>query len=303
LEDIIKVIYCPICGKKQKNLGKIIKCNCEQFKDKPKTEYLLFILQERFLNEGRSKQALSNMYSEIYLYTKKLLLNKLKGKRLLPPEQVEEKTLDATHKLFEYYLRSPDFKIEGSFAGYINQLLLGTLYNRKKKKEDSNYSLDIKINEKGDELSVNIVGFGYIDLFDEKNLVDEEFLKKSKDLINNIGYFLDTFSKSCQSQLGSLISHKILMGVNYLLEKRTDHFMDLYYDEVGKKIKEYIEYFYNFIYDYLLYHSHIENVKTYAEEKVLKMVANNGNDNLLINKINLPEVEKKIIFEFSPNEY
>lgn len=254
--DLIKPDRCLYCG--------------DIYYDKPATEHDLFLIQHQYLTNNRDPKYLGTMYPIISLYTKKLMLDKIKGKIFFQPAQVEEKCLDLVGKIYEYYLRSDSWKIGSSFAGCIKFVMRDVLYNHKRRNEDSRESLNLSIDEKGNEILDNIVGFGLISLADDRINIDEEFLKVSKEILNNIHVLIDMFSNICNQKLGSLTTYKILCGINHLLERRIDRFMDKYFDVVGRDTKKYVEFFYIKIYDYLINYKSIEDVSVYFEKNFSK---------------------------------
>jgi hypothetical protein len=250
---------CPNCG----HLSRIYYFN------KPDVEYKLFELQEQYLDSNRDKIYLEKIYPILYLYTKKLLLIKIKGKKLLSPEDVDDRVRDTAHKIFEYFLRDDQYGIMGSFAGCINNVLLDSLFCRKKVAQDQNLSLNTTINEKSDELMTTIIGIGAISLSDEMDNVENQYFKYSKEICNNIFYFMDSFlTKIDEVYHDSLVSYKISTGINHLLIKRSDHFMDRYYDFCGNNIKNLVEFFYTTVYYYLLNYATIGDINGFFEKSI-----------------------------------
>jgi len=267
---IYKVIVCSHCKHEQRyeNKQKPKFCICENpFWDKPEYEYKLFMLQRDYIDSGYDIEYLKKMYPILLLYAKKLLLKKIKGKIFLTEKKVQEKVFDTVHKLYEYYLRDENYRVVESYAGALNYGFLDTLYNRKERAKNNTYSLNLELDDKGTELLTNIIGFGYIDLLDERDEVDEQYFKSSNELVLRLTDFLNNLISKAEENFNHIIAFKIVCGVNHLLAKRDDRFMDKYFDTVGRKVKNLIQWFYTKIYDFLKEYKQITNFTSYIDIK------------------------------------
>jgi hypothetical protein len=140
---VIKVqkTKCNSCGKINEYLEhKPITCKfCDiPYFEKPLNEIKLFILQDEYLNNGRDSIVLGKMaiiMSEIF---KNLIIKKLKNSRKLHLEDIEDKVSESLEKILNYYLTKPNFRIDNSFTGYLEQVVLYPLYNKKIKDQEKN---------------------------------------------------------------------------------------------------------------------------------------------------------------------
>lgn len=155
--------YCKLCKKDFERYHKPETCPyCnEKFYDKPENERILFHLQDKYYtyfdNPSLSQEYLSKMIIMIEEISRNLLISNLKKKgTFVSKEEIEDMTSDVVLKMLEYF-RRPSFRIGDSFTGYIKQVILYPLYNKRKKlREKMEVSLfqTIKKDAEGKELTL-----------------------------------------------------------------------------------------------------------------------------------------------------
>jgi hypothetical protein len=224
-----------------------IKCN-HPYSMKPPTEYKLFLLQDKFLTNKSNRTNFHNFYEELIVYIKKLILKKLKGKIYLDGYYIDEKVQDTMSKLSIYYFSKDNFKIEGSFAGYIEQALLDILYNRKRVREENHDSLNFRMDDANDnELIDSLFSFGYSTLSNDTGSFDVEdnYINKDNTIVNEIMYNIDyLLNDNIMKKKFSLADRYLfLLGLEYFFEKQNESFTQKYYDYVGTNLTLIIEQF------------------------------------------------------------
>ncbi len=140
---------------------------------KPKTERILFELQEEYLNnidqslfetyaqelkKPRSEQnnaiieahkanmnqeILSKMFLTVRDYSGSLLKKYIKRKAFfLPYDEFMDKIQEITYRWYEQFTKRPGFKIKGSWAGQLNWKIIEVLYEKTNVEESQMLSLD-----------------------------------------------------------------------------------------------------------------------------------------------------------------
>jgi hypothetical protein len=163
---------CNHCGKTNEWVKrKPVKCKfCDiLYWEKPVNEIKLFVLQDEYL-KSRDSNVLGKMALIIYEIARNIIIKKLKNSRKIQQEDIEDKTSDTVEKLLSYYLKKPNFSISDSFTGYIDQVVLYPLYNKKTKEleqneismesilENVNHSNNNNINSETIDLKFNVSG-------------------------------------------------------------------------------------------------------------------------------------------------
>lgn len=118
------------------------------FESKPETEQQLLLLQDKYLRT-RDPKLWEEMYNLCQKYMRSLLLKQLKNGKFMDPEEVEDRTTQATLSFMSQYKRRPDFEVGASFAGMMRFKVLEVLG---KKPQDYQVSLNFNVNEEGTEL-------------------------------------------------------------------------------------------------------------------------------------------------------
>lgn len=124
-------------------------CNCGvPYPEKPKLEAELAIYQRDYLQD-RSQKNLDRLFAPLYDMIFNIICTKLKSFGIgMGREKIEDMVQWSLYKLISYYKTKPDFKIIGSFTGYIEQLVLFPIYNKKDRlREDSEISLYTEVNK------------------------------------------------------------------------------------------------------------------------------------------------------------
>lgn len=99
-----------------------------KFCDKPKSEAILFTLQNKITPENKNT-ILTEMSPIIWNYACSIL--KKKHRRVFQPGMnLEDKGWEVTSEIIEEYLQKPEFKVNSSFAGTINMKILWVLYRK-----------------------------------------------------------------------------------------------------------------------------------------------------------------------------
>lgn len=172
---------------------KCINNNCESHKtklgsklfDKPKTERVLFELQEEYL-KTRNDKILLEMFEIIEKYTASLIKKKCINKFTLSASEISEKAFTAATLLLEQYLHKPEFLIDDSFAGYLNWKIREVLW--KYADDEMNESLNKLLSEDSSTSSLLDMqsSFNFKSVFDNnyKNnvFIIEEINKILKDI-------------------------------------------------------------------------------------------------------------------------
>lgn len=237
LENVkIKKMKCSRCGQ----YNEWIDSTTQQFKpetckfcgvrywEKPENEIKLFLLQDDYL-KYRDSDILGKMSVIIYDISKNIIIKKLKNSRKIQIEDIEDKTSDTVEKIISYYISKPNFSIDNSFTGYIEQVVLYPLYNKKVKEKERNEismeailenvnnnnnsnnnisseTLDLKYNLSGSNISSDENDHGNSKSFSINNL-----FKYSSDeyIINyaNIDFFVNDICKAIEALLNLVLKN------------------------------------------------------------------------------------------------
>lgn len=125
---------CPFCGSPHWN--------------KPREEYKLFEIQDRYVESGFDKTVLAPMYEILVFYSENIIKRAIKGKVLFSPEVLNEKAQDVALSLYEMYFRKEGYLVHSSFGGILSRSAMGVLYNPKVQYNDSLLSLDFELDER-----------------------------------------------------------------------------------------------------------------------------------------------------------
>jgi hypothetical protein len=207
-----------------------------EIKTKPPTEQECFKYQYEYFtaknSEERSK-AWTDLFQVLLSYSKSLILQKLKCKTFLEPEEVYEKALQATTTFLSNYIINYNFYIEASFAGYLNLKILEVLFRTKN--EDKTLSLDFSF---GGDTEYSFIDdqqrFGAQTLYGEENSdpsiklratpyeIIQEILKDYEDVVGN----------------NSLLFKALLYLELCLKKPRNRHIKEQYLKNIAKSKKE-----------------------------------------------------------------
>lgn len=173
--SMIKKTVCWNCGievpkvnyKINKEVTYCAKCHAP-YPEKPRMEAKLSILQDKLFSlrdklKAMESRELDNSEKEVYTALKSdyqknidkmfymlheltfnIICSKLRGSAMrLNKEEIEDMVQWSLIKVLSYYNTKPNFKITGSFTGYMSMVVLYPLYNQKKKlKNQTEISID-----------------------------------------------------------------------------------------------------------------------------------------------------------------
>lgn len=118
----------------EKTFCKICKC---EYPEKPKIEAKLSMYQEDYL-KTKNKDSFNKMFKILDSLIFNILCSKLKkSAKKIDKEEIDDMKQWCIEKLLQYY-QKPDFKINGSFTGYLSKVVLYPLYNNKNIEKDKN---------------------------------------------------------------------------------------------------------------------------------------------------------------------
>jgi hypothetical protein len=238
LENVkIKKMKCSRCGQYNEWIDSIQQLHLKpetckfcgiKYWEKPENEIKLFLLQDEYL-KSRESDTLGKMSVIIYDISKNIIIKKLKNSRKIQIEDIEDKTSDTVEKIISYYISKPNFSIDNSFTGYIEQVVLYPLYNKKVKEKERNEismeailenvnnnnnsnnnisseTLDLKYNLSGSNISSDENDHGSSKSFSINNL-----FKYSSDeyIINyaNIDFFVNDICKAIEALLNLVLKN------------------------------------------------------------------------------------------------
>ena len=111
--------------------------------DKPEIEQTLYKLQDAWYNEkinDKKKMAIwTEMFGYVQTYARSMVLQKLKNKKFLSPDIIDDYTSDSSLRFMSQYLYRRNFKCGTSFGKMINYKVLEAVYGEKE--EDKTLSL------------------------------------------------------------------------------------------------------------------------------------------------------------------
>lgn len=240
----IKKRYCWNCGNEvpyieYKQMISIPKCiNCGVlYPEKKKLEAELTLKQEQYL-ATRSDKDMNEFFKDIPQLTFNLICKVLKREqKKLDPELIWDKANWAVSILVRYYKNKPDFKISGSFCGYISQMILYPLFNKKDKdKEEREVSLSTPIKSESesnskksleDFISLNTMNFDY------SSDVEEELIKSEmqKEIPNKIIDFVKNFIKICyeEKKISIIEMYELFVLFNLFCKKKNiSYFQEIF---------------------------------------------------------------------------
>lgn len=173
-----------------KNLKTIPVCPCcgVQYPEKPKLEAKLTILQDVYL-ENPSSYNFEQLFMPLKELTFHIICHHLnKTSSRLNPDNINDMVQWTLMKLVSYY-KEKDFKIEGSFTGYIEQVVLYPIYNKKdKEKAKKEISIHTPLNENSNRTLLDKLSEQTLDDVDRECINLSEFYKQ--EIFKNIEKFL-----------------------------------------------------------------------------------------------------------------
>lgn len=209
----------------------------DDIKTKPPTEQQCFAYQYDYFTaetpEERSK-AWTALFDVLLNYSKSLILQKLKSKTFLEPEEIYEKALQATTAFLSCYVINYEFFVGASFAGYLNYKIIEVLY--RPKNEDKTLSLDFSFNNGDTEYS-------FIDdqqRLGVQTLYGEENSDPSVGLRSTPYEIIQEILKDYEEVVGNnSLLFKALLYLELCLKKpRNRHIKEQYLKNIAKSKKE-----------------------------------------------------------------
>lgn len=234
--DIVNYFESPKPDYKKLAKKVYTKALIKDIKTKPPTEQECFKYQYEYFMantpEDRSK-AWTALFSVLLSYSKSLILQKLKSKTFLEPEEVYEKALQATTAFLSCYIINYEFFVGASFAGYLNFKIIEVLY--RPKNEDKTLSLDFSFGGDAEYSFIedqqrfgaqSLYGNSYEDPSQQLRLgpyeIIQEILKDYEDVVGN-----------------NLLLFKALLYLELCLKKpRNRHIKEQYLKNIAKSKKE-----------------------------------------------------------------
>lgn len=213
------------------------KALVEDIKTKPPTEQECFMYQYNYFTadtiEERSK-AWTALFEVLLSYSKSLILQKLKSKTFLEPEEVYEKALQSTTAFLSCYIINYEFFVGSSFAGYLNYKIIEVLY--RPKNEDRTLSLDFSFKSSDTEYS-------FIEdqsRFGVELLYGEEYEDPSFTMRQTPYEIIEEILDDYESIIGnnSLLCKAVLYLELCLKKPRNRHIKEQYLKNIAKSKKE-----------------------------------------------------------------
>lgn len=195
---------------------------------KPEIEQILFRLQDRFYDPSEDKYVVWNeMYTWVHRYAHSLVKQRLKHKKFLPEEEIDDKASQATLAFMSQYIYKKGFILGGSFAGMIQPKVMEAMYSPCK--EDRHASLNAAIEDSGTafesfQKKVGMQNFMSQDINGEATAETELFKESLKTLIQDLFEEFDAEIKS------PVIRLKMRMYMEIVLRKpRNKHAKEMFF--------------------------------------------------------------------------
>lgn len=185
--------------------------------DKPPIEQTLYKLQEQWYNEEDDKEKVkiwTEMFKNVQIYARSMVLQKLKNKKFLSPDVVDDYTSDASLRFMSQYLYRRNFKCGTSFGKMINYKVLEAVYGEKE--EEQTYSLYLDSNSDDTEFDLLSIS----QKADIKPLFSSEVDELEKLFENTYDDVIDRILEEAFAEIDSdIIKMKIMFYLNLLLKK------------------------------------------------------------------------------------
>lgn len=240
-------VKCQACGKtiyyKKGNKPKICECKA-LYSLKPKYEYELLTLQDEYIEKNRDPKVFEKMYPLLYLYIKKLIFQKMKNRTSIDSSSLEDKVQTTICILLSRYKESCEFKVAESFAGYLSQILLGVLYNKKTKRNDKNLSLDFKMDAEGNNSEVinNLFKLNSTTLAGNEFNLENEIINKLNALTSEIIEYISIANlKLMDNDFSFRERLDFLYGMYFILSNYQERRLRKYKNAVSKNMVKLLE--------------------------------------------------------------
>lgn len=174
-----------------------------ELEDKPEIERELFRLQSIYYNkrtnDAKRQNAWLDMMTLVHKYAKSLVKQKLKNKKFLQPDIIEDYTNLSTISFMSQYIYRPNFKCGASFGKMINYKVMEAVYG--KKDEEKVQSLSVSFLDKDTDLLAMQKAVDVKFLFGPSE-VEENRYEDEENIANEfIDDLLDEFDSSIDDQL------------------------------------------------------------------------------------------------------
>lgn len=160
--------------------------------NKPEIEQELFSLQDNYYSTNDENEKLDiwkKMFLKVRIYARSMVLQKLKNKTFLPPDEIDEKATTAAINFMSQYVNRLNFKVGASFGSMINFKVLEAVYNNEKEEkvkslylENDNKEIDLMALSKRENLNL-LWNKSYDDIneenFESLNDIIHEFLNEA----------------------------------------------------------------------------------------------------------------------------
>jgi hypothetical protein len=185
--------------------------------DKPPIEQTLYKLQEQWYEEKDDKEKVkiwTEMFKNVQIYARSMVLQKLKNKKFLSPDVVDDYASDASLRFMSQYLYRRNFKCGTSFGKMINYKVLEAVYGEKE--EEQTYSLYLDSNSDDTEFDLLSIS----QKADIKPLFSSEVDELEKLFENTYDDIIDGILEEAFAEVDSdIIKMKIMFYLNLLLKK------------------------------------------------------------------------------------
>lgn len=162
--------------------------------DKPPMEQHLFKCQDDFYKAQTDEERLKvwkDMFSSVQIYARSMVLQKMKNKTFLPPEEIDGKATTAAINFMSQYFNRLNFHVGASFGSMINFKVLEAVYGLEK--EDQVASINLTEDEKSFDIlamskkaNVTFMWLPNIDDVEEQTFSLEDLLYDFLDEIDEV---------------------------------------------------------------------------------------------------------------------
>lgn len=174
-----------------------------KIEDKPEIEQDLFRYQKEYYDAQTESERLDvwkKMFATVQVYARSMVLQKLKNKTFLPPDEVQEKAATAALSFMSQYLNRLNFHVGASFGSMINFKVLEAVYSDAK--DDSLVSLNIEEDDKDVSLLSMSKKLGINFLWGESyNDVEDTVVESVYEFINEFENEIDSELTSDEMKL------------------------------------------------------------------------------------------------------
>ena len=219
-------VACPYCGSPHWN--------------KPREEYKLFAIQDRYIAAGYDLSIIPEMYNILVFYSENIIKKYIKNKTLFSPEDLRDKAQDVALSFYEMYFKKEHYLVKYSFGGILTKIASGVLYNPKTRAFDELLSLDYELDEKrtfGESSSVYNQDQHNQETFTHD--VQEEYEKRNpEDAILPVDEIILEECDHVREDFSLADSLLFLVAMRLYLEKNTQCPVEEFYNYYGDSVKQ-----------------------------------------------------------------